>query len=178
MSVFTCSLWRLACSYRLAAARGLRTHFPKWVLLLSGVAKEEVFAFHYPLQAPLQDQLGNTVESTPCQSPCKQRFSLTWKAVVCSPLRRTLQTALNVFGREVPCLAAECAREFSQGPTSVVPGVRSVSPPFLVLVKNLQVSRSVLTLGGILSSCPPPLCLHAMLSDVVSAAEVGELALT
>ena len=34
---------------------------------------------------------------------------------MCSPLRRTLQTAVRVFGEEVPFLAAECAREYSQG---------------------------------------------------------------
>ena len=42
-----------------------------------------------------------------------------WQAIICSPLRRTLQTAALALAahleRGVPCYAVEAAREFSQG---------------------------------------------------------------
>ncbi|CAE7553402.1 PGM [Symbiodinium sp. CCMP2592] len=74
------------------------------------------------LDAYADEKYFDSVLSVKGEAQCKelqQRIasspSITYEAVVCSPLRRTLQTAVRVFGEEVPFIAAECAREYSQG---------------------------------------------------------------
>ncbi|CAJ1351294.1 unnamed protein product [Effrenium voratum] len=72
------------------------------------------------LAAYADEQYFDSVLSEKGQAQCAELQlevqGLQYEAVVCSPLRRTLQTASLAFtDRSVPWLAVESAREFSEG---------------------------------------------------------------